>query len=43
MLKCEERPLSDGVTRATRIDTYNQINSTVNNVPVVVIQQTQQI
>jgi hypothetical protein len=35
-----EMMILDGVTRATRIDTFNQINSTVNNVPVVVIQQT---
>jgi hypothetical protein len=35
-----EMMITDGVTRATRINIYNQINSTVNNVPVIVIQQT---
>jgi hypothetical protein len=34
--------INDGVTRATRINTYNQMNSTVNQVPVIVIEQTAQ-
>jgi RHS repeat-associated protein len=37
-----EMMINDGVTRATRISTYNQINTTVNQVPVIVIEQTAQ-
>ena len=37
-----EMMINDGVTRASRIDTYNQMNSTVNSVPVMVIEQTSQ-
>ena len=37
-----EMMIMDGVTRATRIYIINQMNSTVNNVPVMVIAQTTQ-
>jgi hypothetical protein len=42
LLKTYETAVNDGVTRATRISTYNQIDSTFNRVPVVVIEQAAQ-
>jgi hypothetical protein len=35
-----EMMINDGVTRATRIDTFNQIDGTRNTVPIEVIAET---
>ncbi len=35
-----ELMINDGVTRATRIDTYNQIDNTKQTAPIEIIQET---